>query len=381
MKRKQFLGLVVVLAILLGVGLWVQRSEDAQWQTGDQGIGRQLVAGLTLADVAQVQIAEGQNTVTLKRVESGWVVAERNDFPADIERIRNLVIKLAELRIVQTLPLSGTAKNQGTVVELKNASGVAIARLTLGHVLTRTVEQQAQNGQMVSREVPSGRHVIGTDARFIAVVNDPLSQAEATPATWLTKDVFGVESPRLFTFMTDEGRTRFAYGRDSAEGAGWKFIGSSDEIDLQKAHDLANALAQVRPSDVNDPGKPDAQRNPGRSNQIKVETFDHFSYLITIGNPVEGNLYPLKFSVSADVPATRVSPPGETAADKEKEDKAFEARIKSLNEKLAREKKFEAWTYLVDKAVAEPLLRERSQFLPEKKPSRPGTTRTQQART
>lgn len=375
MNRKQFLGLIVVLAILLGVGLWVQRAEDAQWRTGDQDSGQQLVPGLKLADVAQVQIADGRNTVTLKRVETGWVVAERNNFPADIERIRNLVMKLAELRIVQTMPLSGTQTAPGTVVELKTASGVAIARLTLGHVLTRMVEQQAEDGQTVSREVPSGRHVIGTNARFIAVVNDPLSQAEATPATWLTKSAFGVEGPRLFTFMTDEGRTRFAYGRDSAEGIGWKFIGSSDEIDLQKAHDLANVLVQFRFSDVADPGKPDSLKDPGKTMQLKVETFDNFTYLIAVGNQLEGDRYPLKFSVSVDIPAPRVPPPGETAADKEKEDKAFEARIKSLNEKLAHEKKFEAWTYLVEKAVAEPLLRERSQFLPKKKKlSRPGTT-------
>jgi len=58
---------------------------------------------------------------------------------------------------------------------------------------------------------------------------------------------------------------------------------------------------------------------------------------------------------------------GEKAEDKAKKDKEFEEYRKKLAEKLDREKKLDKWTYLVGKNVVEPLLRDRSQLMPEKK--------------
>jgi hypothetical protein len=58
---------------------------------------------------------------------------------------------------------------------------------------------------------------------------------------------------------------------------------------------------------------------------------------------------------------------GEKAEDKDKKDKEFEERRAKLVERLAREKTLDKWTYLVSKNVVDPLLRERSALLPEKK--------------
>ena len=376
MNRKQFIGLVGVLVVLLAAGAWVKWSEQAQWKATDERVGKLLLPSLKLADVAEVRIVESGGSVTLKRNEGGWIVTERADFPADVERIRDLIVKLVELKISQIEPLvdsqraklvlvepkGADTKDAGTVLELKDKDGKSLARLLLGRVVTKKVEQQTPQGQTVTRDVPSGRYVTGTEPNTVAVVSDPLSAAEAKPASWLFKDVFRIERAKVLTSTTGDGKPRWAYMRDT-DSVEWKFVGSSEKMDLQKAQDNVSALIYVALSDVTDP----SQANFGKGIRVKVDTFDGFTYDVSFGDKTDRDLYYMKFTVSANLPKTRVVPKDEKPEDKEKADKAFEEQTKAFNEKLEREKKLEAWTYLVSKTTVEPLLRERAQLLPEKK--------------
>lgn len=376
MSRKQFLALIAVLVLLLGAGAWVKWSERAEWQATDSRVGKQLLPALKLADVAEVRITEARGTVTLKRGETGWIVPERAEFPADVDRIRDLIVKLVELKITQIEPLADSqraklvlvepkgpdTKDAGTVLELKDKDAKSLARLVLGRVVTKRTEQQTPQGQTVTRDIPNGRYVAGVEPNTVAVVSDPLTAADAKPAAWLSKDVFRIESAKVLTSTTGDGKPRWAYYRDT-DSVDWKFAGSAEKIDLQKAQDNVSALIYVSLADVTDPSK----ANFDKGIKVKVDTFDGFTYAVSIGDKAEGDLYHLKFTVSADIPKSRVVPRNEKPEDKEKADKEFADRNKALAEKLEREKKLEAWTYLVSKTTVDPLLRERAQLLPEKK--------------
>ncbi len=395
MTRKQFISLVGVLVLLLGAGAWVKMSDDAQWKATDERVGKLLLPSLKLADVAEMRIVESGGSVTIKRNEGGWIVTERADFPADVERIRDLIVKLVELKISQIEPLvdnqraklvlvepkaaskadatdvkdtkdgkdaKDAAKDTGTVLELKDKDGKSLSRLLLGRVVTKKVEQQTQQGQTITRDVPNGRYVIGAEANTVAVVTDPLTAAESKPASWLFKDVFRVERAKVLTSTTGDGKPRWAYLRDT-DSVDWKFVGSTEKMDLQKAQDNVSALIYVALADVTDP----SQANFAKGIKVKVDTFDGFIYEVSFGDKTDKGLYHMKFTVSANLPKTRVVPKDEKPEDKEKADKAFEEQTKAYSEKLEREKKLEAWTYLISKTTAEPLLRERAQLLPDKK--------------
>src|SRR5690606_11556519 len=54
-----------------------------------------------LNDVTEVRISKADGTrTTLRKEESGWIVAER-EFPADSGRVRKLLLDLSELEIVE----------------------------------------------------------------------------------------------------------------------------------------------------------------------------------------------------------------------------------------------------------------------------------------
>jgi hypothetical protein len=101
MTRKQFLILVAALAAIAAVGAWIMQSQRTAWAPADSRIGQRLVAGLKLEDVAEVVLRDASATLTLVRRDGTWVVRERADFPADAERVRELLLKLPELKIVQ----------------------------------------------------------------------------------------------------------------------------------------------------------------------------------------------------------------------------------------------------------------------------------------
>ena len=62
-------------------------------------------------------------------------------------------------------------------------------------------------GEMGDNEgLPDGRYVmVGTGAKTVAVVSDPLSNLEAKPDLWLDKDFFKVEKIRSIAVVLSGG--------------------------------------------------------------------------------------------------------------------------------------------------------------------------------
>ena len=152
--------------------------------------------------------------------------------------------------------------------------------------------------------------------------------------------------------------------RDS-EASDWKLAGGG-KPDPGRVQDVASALASLSLADVfAEPAKADTGLD--RAVVVKARTFDELAYTIRIGAKARDDRYYAAISASGDPPAARSAGKGESAEEKAKQDKTFEERRAKLAERLAHEKALERWTYLVPGSSIEPLLRERAQFLPEKK--------------
>ncbi|MBI4327936.1 MAG: hypothetical protein HY674_22120, partial [Chloroflexi bacterium] len=99
----------------------------------------------------------------------------------------------------------------------------------------------------------------------------------------------------------------------------------------------------------------------------QLETFEDFVYTVKIGKKTGDDNYHLKMSVTANIPKERTPGKDEKPEDKEKLDKEFKDKVQRLEEKLKQEKTYEKWTYLVGKWTVDPVLKERKDFLAEKK--------------
>jgi hypothetical protein len=375
MNRKQFLIALAVLVVLALAGVGVIVSDRSGWKSADSRAGQKVIADLRISDVAEIAIRDAAGELHLVRGEAGWSLRERAGFAAETDRIGELLVKLAELKVVQSEPLpenqrarlelvepkDKAGQGAGTLLELKDAKGGTLGRLLLGKkVMKNTAVASLARGEGEA----TGRYLTaGGDAATMLVVAEPLTQVESKPDAWLVKDLVRADGARSIASSKD-GKPRWTVTRER-ESADWKFAGSGEKPDLQKATDLASSLNWVNLVDVvADPAKVDTGLD--HAVVIKAETFDGPSYTLRIGNRTGDNYY-LRVAVSGDPRKTRTSAKGEKAEDKAKKDREFEEYRKKLSEKLEREKKLEKWTYLVGKNVVEPLLRDRPQLLPEKK--------------
>src|SRR5215469_12903042 len=131
MNRKQFIILVVIVALVGAAGWVVYQRGNTSWQSAGQTIGGKLLPGLPINDVAQINISSGTNQLTLARGSDIWTVRERGNYPANFSQISGLLMKLADLKVVQhedagpsELPRFNLAPpdagaNAGTLLELK----------------------------------------------------------------------------------------------------------------------------------------------------------------------------------------------------------------------------------------------------------------------
>lgn len=375
MTRKQFFVLLAALVVLLAAGLLLMRSQQSAWKPGDSRVGQRLMPGLKLEDVATVSIRDPDATLTLARREGGWRVKERADFPADADRVRELLLRLVELKVVQTeavaeaqrarlqlLEPGAAQEGAGTRIELKDGGGAVLARLLLGKKVTAMVAGAAFGPET---GVPTGRYAMtGDEPGTVVLVSEALAQAEAKPGSWLSKELIRVERAKSISASGPDGKQRFAVSRDS-EASDWKLAGGG-KPDPGRVQDVASALASLSLADVfAEPAKADTGLD--RAVVVKARTFDELAYTIRIGAKARDDRYYAAISASGDPPAARSAGKGESAEEKAKQDKTFEERRAKLAERLAHEKALERWTYLVPGSSIEPLLRERAQFLPEKK--------------
>lgn len=374
MNRSQFLIMLVVLAVLAAAGAGVVLSDRSAWTSGDSRAGQKAIAGLKIADVAEIAIRDSTGELHLVRGKTGWSVRERADFAADTDRIAALLVQLAEMKVVQSEPLvesqrarfdlvepKDKSSGAGTVVELKDAKGGTLGRLLLGKEIVKSAPV-ASLGRGVAE--PTGRYLTaGSDANTMLAVGEPLTQAESKAQDWLVKDLLRVEGSKTISSWKD-GKQRWIVTRDK-ESADWKLAGSREKPDLQKATDLASSLGWVNLVDVvADPAKADTGLD--HAVVIKAETFEGISYTIKVGKQ-EGMNYYVQIAVAGEPPKTRPAVKNEKPEDEKKNDKDFEERRKKLVEKVDKEKELGRWVYLVSKTSLDPLLRDRQQLMPEKK--------------
>ena len=100
--KKNHLLLLVAAAIFVGLaGIYFQISRSAGWN--DSKTDRRIFQNLAVNDVTKIQIRSAAGTVTLEKKGDEWRVAERDDYPADFEKIRDLIKTLWALKAGQEM--------------------------------------------------------------------------------------------------------------------------------------------------------------------------------------------------------------------------------------------------------------------------------------
>jgi hypothetical protein len=376
MNRKQLIILLVLVVFIGGAGLFLS-TRDAGSSSNPQ-LGQKLLGDLPINEVARITIRNDQGELNLVKTDDLWRLEERDLYPANFSQISEFLIKAADLKIVQTdavgpsqlprleLVEPGQGGKSGTVVEFKNESGKTIQSLLLGKKHVRKSEVQSPFG---GGDFADGRYVLlPNKEQNVALISDPLNNVEPKPESWLNKDFFKVEKPRAVELISTNPENSWKIVRESETGS-WSLADARDgeQLDTSKASGATNPFSWPSFDDVVSKIVPPEELGMDQPAILKVETFDGLLYTFRIGRQTAEEKYPLALAVSGSFPAERVPGEDEQPEDKERLDSEFKEKLRTAEEKLNKEKRFEDRIYLVSKWTVDSFLKERAQILAEPK--------------
>ncbi|MGD0411039.1 MAG: DUF4340 domain-containing protein [Verrucomicrobiota bacterium] len=380
MNRKQLILIFLALAVLGGAGLVLIHRHSASWSAPQGKMGRKLFPGFPLNDVAAIHVKNAAE-LHLANKDGAWRVQERGDYPANFSQIRDLLIKLTDLKISQSEPIGssqlgrmdleppGKGTNSGTLVEFLDKQGKTLQSILLGK---QHVEESSRPSPFGGGEYPDGRYLLlAGDNSELVLVSDPLSSIEINPESWLDRDFFKIDKLQSVSLVSTNASNSWKLTR-LTENDPWVLADTNagETLDSNKVASLAGAVGYPRFVDVASNTAP-AATGLDKALVVNLATFDHFTYELKIGGKTPENNYYLTVAAAASLPAQRAAGPDEKPEDKQKLDKEFQDKTKELQDKLAREKSLGAWVYVVDSSLVDPLIRDRSQLLVDKKEENP----------
>jgi hypothetical protein len=344
--------LVVLLLALGGGALVLHRQGQLQSAAGAAALGQALLKNFKAADVAAISIREPGGAITLERRAEQWVIAERAGFPADVDKVRDLVLKALELKVGQSDPIGDQDRarlkldDTGTQLEFRAADGKPLARFAIG---AKFFKREPENA---ARAIGDGRYVmLPDDTKMVYVVADPLALASAKSADWISRSGFAAEKVKAMEVQLAGGE-RWKIERPG-DNAAWKLspLRAGEKVDVIRANSASYSLNSVELADVAAPGaKPDDTGLDTPIATIVAVTFDGLTYTVTLGKAAGDNTH----AAVAIAGEPKTSGPD------------AEERAKKIAERLPRERALAAHTLLIAKAKFEDILKKRADLLEKK---------------
>ena len=343
--------LLLLLAVLGGGALLVRQQADSQKPADAATLGQPLLKGLQASQVAAIAIRQPRGAITIAKQDERWVIAERDGFPADFDKVRDFVLKAIALKIGQAEPIAEKDRARmlldagGTAIEFLGADGKPLARLTAGRKYFRAEPENPE------KAIGDGRYVaLPGDEKHVIVVSDPLAQASTRTADWISRAGFEVEKVKTLEVRDAAGAAwKIERAGDSAD---WKLAGirGGEKLDISKANAAGYTFARLELADV--APKDVRPEDAGLANPavVTATTFDGLSYTLKLGKPNGDNIY-----------ATLA-----IAGEPRPEGKDAEERLKKINQRLPREKSLGGYTLLIPKSRLEDIVRKRADLLAKK---------------
>jgi hypothetical protein len=370
MKKKHLLLLLAVAVVVGLAGVFFQVSQYAGWN--DSKTDRTIYQNLAVNDVTKIELRSAPASVTLEKKGDEWGVAEREGYPADFTKIRDLIKLLWGLKSGQETQIGpsqlgrlklltpGQGADTGIEINLKGTKDVA--SLIIGKSVERSnaTAGSPATGRFVYNPAVKDRVYLVSETFFSV---DPVSVG-----AWLDKTFIAPGDLREIDQAAWSNNPGWKVVRKEPK-AEWQLVDSQPGENLDKSlgesfSTFAPTFVDVRPLSVSP--EESGLKDPFK---VTVKTFDGFTYDLLLGKGGPEKARYLQLTVSAELPSVRTPDPNEKADEKKKKDEEFDQKLKSLKERLEREKRFEKWVYLVPDYNLEQILKRRNEILAKATPS------------
>lgn len=278
MMQKRLLSLLLITVAVLGIGVFLARGQKPQTEGALDG--GPLVAGLEqkLNSVNSVILTGAGNAtlVELNLRDEAWVVGNRNGHPADVAKLREFLIKLAESRLREektSKPENYTHLNVEDLAEAE-AKGVMVELKGLDKPAKLIIGMLASGG---STGTFVRRH--GEATSFLASGS---LLPEREPAAWLAKNILDIPSSRVRTVRIeapDKALLEIAKDDQAAVNYAVLNLPRGRELSSESAANLiAGVLAGLNLEDVQ--AADGAEPEDGGIWQLRFTTYEGLAILV-----------------------------------------------------------------------------------------------------
>lgn len=383
MKSKNLTILLIVTVLLVAFAYF----RDTQQRERDRDIaasGDAVFPDMDINRVAQLTLDDGQARTTIQRSDDRWVVIEKHGYAADFSRVRDLLLRIAELRVGRSLhlddrllgelallrPDATEAREQsGMHIALKDDAGTLLATLTLGKTFHGDRDTQRDTMPFQWRGA-DGRYVI-THQGDAFLVSEPFQRVDAEPDEWLDQGFLDIPSRALVT-LSWEGleRDTIRLTREQPHDP-WQFEALPEDRELDRASidTLTRTLRNLAFDDIVDPSLTDETIGMSAAHVVTLtaRADDGRRYTLEIGDAAtldDRTRHALRVSAAYDLPP---APPSDEDGESAKQHVETMHQHAGIIDRI--QERLSGWTYWIDTATAEKLRIDRDDIL--KKPEPP----------
>lgn len=383
MNKRQVI-ILWIIALVLGVA--VTTVKISQNQKTDSSIkrspGQTLLENFDAAEASSVEVRGATSTVTLVRKDSKWSVAERDSYPAKGSFVNDFLRTLSEVKVTQGkeagpsfAPRFGmdesatSAADRGLTATIKDASGKELAKVSLG----KNIESTNPNpNPMMGGSNAVGRYIRNhADSSAFYAVSEMFPSVSDEAKSWLNDEFINPEKIRFIT-TSQADKPEFTWKLSRiADSAEFVLDGATEKevLDSSVSSSAKTLLGNARFDDIVPSAKVAERAIPEKARTVLLETFDGFTYKLTL-TPAKPSAAAagtetilLTVDVSAQLATERPKVSDEKPEDAKTKDSEFAAKLKTLNEKLTREKAFAGITFEMSQATVETLLKDRASLI------------------
>ncbi|NLE42087.1 MAG: DUF4340 domain-containing protein [Lentisphaerae bacterium] len=298
--------------------------------------GKKLFPQLDVSQVATIEITKPSgDTLTLTSSDAGWTVSALHGYPADLVKIRENVLKLAELKAGQEAP--GRSMANPTTIRLKDAAGKTLAELALGDQYMR------KSDDMGFGSYPDGRYVTVEGRNAVYLVDDTLTSLDGDVTDWVDMQIPSPSGSTIRAVEISNAGEEIALVKTNGT---WKLVdlGPDEAMETSKTYSLDTALSYLRFNGIADPALTDDALGLSTGAVYRAVYADGITYTARISGSTT-NSSDRAFRIAASF-----TPTGTNVA----ENVSAEAKVNEFNAKTSR------WTYLIASYNADKFMLTRS---------------------
>jgi hypothetical protein len=288
MSRQRFVLVLIAALLAISGAYYVSKERNAPPKSEGRALFPALAAAMNSVTSVEFRKGAATPTLTVHKVGDQWTIAQRNDYPADVAKLRKLLTALRDAKIVEE-KTSDPARYSVIGVEDPAQPGATGTEIT--------ITAGAKNVVIVGKSVGETSFVRRPDEKQSYSVEPPIS-VETEPPYWIDSRLLDVAAAQIqsIEFKPLSGAP-FSVHRLNATDNTFGLTGVPAGRKPLDAHALAPApttLTNLTAEDVS----PAADIDFGQSTQAIVTLADGND--LTLTGVVAGNKHWLQVKSSKD---------------------------------------------------------------------------------